>query len=96
MLPTTTVQLRSGEKFRAAMKAANLSTRALAKAAGCSPSRIGQLMADRDPSTPDGGSAGLSIALAAAIAAELDVEVRDLFEFPDGDALVRLGLIQVA
>lgn len=96
MLPTTTVQLRSGDAFRAAMDKAGLSSRALAKRAGCSPSRIGQLMVDRDPSTPDGASAGLAVGLAAAIAAALDVDLPDLFEFPDGDQLVRLGLIQVA
>lgn len=96
MLPTTTVQLRSADLFRAAMEKAGLSSRALAKRAGCSPSRIGQLMVDRDPSTPDGASAGLAVALAASIAAALDVEIRDLFEFPDGEQLVRLGLIRVA
>lgn len=96
MLPTTTVQLRSAETFKAAMLKAQLSTRTLAKRAGCSPSRIGQLMVDRDPSTPDGASAGIAVGLAAALAAALDVEIRDLFEFPDGEQLVRLGLIRVA
>lgn len=93
MLPTTTVQLRSPEAFRSAMKAANLSTRTLAQRAGLSPSRIGQLMVDRDPSVASGSSAGLAVASAASIAAALDVEIRDLFEFPDGRELVRLGLI---
>lgn len=96
MLPTTTVQLRSADTFKAAMDKAGLSSRALARRAGCSPSRIGQLMVNRDPSTPDGLSAGIAVGLAAALAAALDVDVRDLFEFPDGAELVRLGLIQVA
>lgn len=95
MLSTTTVQLRSAEKFRTAMTAAKLSTRTLAAEAGCSPSRIGQLMVDRDPSTAGGGSAGLSVSTASAIAAALNTEVRELFTFPDGADLVRLGLIDL-
>jgi transcriptional regulator with XRE-family HTH domain len=96
MLPTTTVQLRSPDAFRAAMTKAELSSRALAKRAGCSPSRIGQLMVDRDPSVAGGQSAGIGVGTAAAIAAALDVDLGDLFEFPDGAELVRLGLIRVA
>jgi len=93
MLPTTTLQLRSADEFRAAMTKAGVTTRSLAKQAGCSPSRIGQLMLDRDPSISTGSSAGISVSTAAAIAAALEAEVRDLFHFPDGPELIRLGLI---
>jgi transcriptional regulator with XRE-family HTH domain len=86
VLATTTLQLRSPDKLRAAMEKAGSSTRVLAKAADCSPSRIGQLIQGKDT----GVSAGTAVAIAAALA----VETRDLFEFPDGDALIRLGLIR--
>lgn len=96
MLPTTTLQLRSPEAFRAAMTKAEVTTRSLAARAGCSRSRIGQLMLDRDASIASGSSAGISVGTAAAIAAALDVDVSDLFEFPDGPELIRLGLIRLA
>lgn len=86
MLPTTTVQLRDPDTLRAAMEKAGSSTRLLAKAANCSPSRIGQLVQGKDT--------GVAVGTATALAAALNVEVRDLFEFPDGDALIRLGLIR--
>lgn len=85
MLPTTTVQLISPIKLREAAAAAGASTRSLAKAAGCSPSRIGQLIQGKDQ--------GVAVGTAVAIAAALNVEVKDLFEFRDGLALIRLGLI---
>lgn len=88
MLPSTTVSLRdtSGAAFAAAMKKAKHSTRSLAKIAGCSPARIAQLAAGEYTAT--------ALILATAIAAALDVDVKDLFEFPDGEALINLGLIR--
>ena len=86
MLPTTTVQLKSPDQLRAAMEKAGSSTRSLSKAAGCSPSRIGQLIQGKDT----GVAAGTAVALSGA----LGLETSDLFEFPDGDALIRLGLIR--
>jgi transcriptional regulator with XRE-family HTH domain len=86
VLPTTTLQLRSPGVLREAMDASSASTRSLAAAAACSPSRIGQLMQGKD--------VGVAAGTAVAIAAALNREVRDLFAFPDGDSLVRLGLIR--
>lgn len=86
VLATTTVQLTSPDALRAALEKAGSSTRLLAKAADCSPSRIGQLIQGKDT--------GVSVGTAVAIASALQLEVRDLFEFPDGDALIRLGLIR--
>lgn len=86
MLATTTLQLIDPDKLRSNMESSGSSTRSLAKAAGCSPSRIGQLMLGKD--------SGVSAGTAVAIAGALELEVRELFAFPDGDALVRLGLIR--
>lgn len=86
MLSTTTLTVINSNRLRAAMDAAGQTTRSLAKVAGCSPARIAQLAVGQFPAT--------SAATAVAICSALDVEVRDLFAFPDGEALVRLGLIR--
>ncbi len=86
MLATTTLQLKSPELLRDAIEKAGSSTRRLATLAGCSPSRIGQLT--------QGIDSGVSASTAVAMAAALAVETSDLFEFPDADALIRLGLIR--
>lgn len=85
MEPTTTLKLRDPEVLRAKMKAAGTSTRKLAAAADSSPARIAQLAGGQYQST--------SAETALAIAAALDVDVTDLFYFPDAETLVRLGLI---
>lgn len=86
MLSTTTLQLKDPDSLRSAMEKAGSSTRVLARAAECSPSRIGQLIQGKDT--------GVAAGTAVSIAGALNLEVRDLFEFPDGDALIRLGLIR--
>jgi transcriptional regulator with XRE-family HTH domain len=86
MLTTTTLMLIEHTKLREAMDAAGLSTRKLAAVSGCSPARVAQMAVGQFPST--------SAITAVAMAAALDVEVRDLFTFPDGETLVRLGLIR--
>lgn len=86
MLSTTTLALKDADKLAAAMKDKGMSTRKLAKAAGCSPSRVQQLAAGVEPAT--------QAAFAVAIATALDLDVTDLFSFPDGEALIRLGLIR--
>ena len=88
MLDTTTLALVSPEKLRAAMTKAEKSTRTLAADVGCSRARVQQLAAGQFPQT--------SAAIAVALCAALDVDVKDLFYFPDGEALVRLGLIRAA
>lgn len=85
MEPTTTLKLISPEKLRARMDEVGSSTRKLAAASGASPARIAQLASGQYQST--------AAATAVAIAQALDVEVASLFAFPDGEALVRLGLI---
>lgn len=89
MPATTTVQLRdpSGSRLREAMAAAGKSTRTLAEPAGVSSTRIHQLSQGQDP--------GCALPVATAIVAALDVPIGDLFYFPDGPALIRLGLIDV-
>lgn len=86
MLPTTTLTVRDPAKLKEAIASAGLSTRSLAKQADCSPARIAQLAAGQYPAT----AAGTAVAIAAA----LQVPVTDLFSFPDGETLVRLGLIR--
>lgn len=86
MLPTTSLTLPDPQKLRDAMDAAGKSTRSLAKVAGCSPARIAQLAAGEYPAT--------AASTAVAIATALDVDVTELFTFPDGEALIRLGLIR--
>lgn len=86
MLPTTSLALRDPQKLRDAMDRAGQSTRSLARVAGCSPSRIGQLASGDFPAT--------AATTAVAIATALDLDVTDLFSFPDGEALIRLGLIR--
>lgn len=86
MLPTTSLSLRDPQKLRDAMDAAGKSTRSLARVAGCSPARIAQLAAGEYPAT--------AATTAVAISTALDVDVTDLFSFPDGEALIRLGLIR--
>lgn len=85
MEPTTTLKLRSPEKLRACMDKQKSSVRKLAAAADSSPARIAQLASGKYQST--------AAETALKIAAALDVEVTDLFYFPDAEALVRLGLI---
>jgi transcriptional regulator with XRE-family HTH domain len=86
MLQTTMLVLRSGEELRKAMDAAGTSNRKLAAKAGIAPSRVGQLTSDENTSA--------SVAIATSIAAALDVDVAQLWSFPDGEALIALGLIR--
>lgn len=86
MLPTTSLSLKEPDRLRSAMEKAGKSTRRLAHDAGCSPARIAQLAAGDYPAT--------AATTAVAIATALDVDVTDLFVFPDGEALIRLGLIR--
>lgn len=86
MLNTTTLALTDPEKLTEAMKAAGLSGRKLGALVGLAPSRIAQLADGHYPAT--------KATQAVAIAAALDVDVKDLFSFPDGEALIRLGLIR--
>lgn len=86
MLPTTSLTLPDPQKLRDAMDRAGKSTRSLAAVARCSPARIAQLAAGEYPAT--------AATTAVAIATALDVDVTDLFTFPDGEALIRLGLIR--
>lgn len=86
MLPTTLVQLIDSEKLVAAMREAKLSTRSLAKRVGLSSARIGQLTAGTFP--------GMKVGEAAAIADAVGLDIADLWHFPDGEALIRLGLVR--
>jgi lambda repressor-like predicted transcriptional regulator len=86
MLVTTSLTLRHPDRLRAAMDKAGKSTRGLAREAGLSPARIAQLAAGDYPATQANA--------AVAIAAALELPVAALFEFPDGEALIRLGLIR--
>lgn len=86
MLPTTLVQLRDPDALVAAMRKADVSIRTLAKRVDLSSARIGQMTS--------GTGTGMQVGKAVAIAAALDVDVVDLWHFPDGEALIRLGLIR--
>lgn len=86
MLPTTLVQLRDPDALVAIMKNAGVSIRVLAKRVDLSSARIGQMTS--------GTGTGMQVGKAVAIAAALDVDVDELFHFPDGEALIRLGLIR--
>lgn len=86
MLPTTLVQLRDPDALVAAMRKANVSIRLLAKRVELSSARIGQLTS--------GAGVGMQVGKAVAIAAALDVDAADLWHFPDGEALIRLGFIR--
>jgi transcriptional regulator with XRE-family HTH domain len=83
--PTTTLHLKDPDAFRALIKSRGLTFRKLAERVEIHPSRVGQLCEGHRPDT-----AG---ATALALAAELDVDVAVLFDFPDGQTLVDLGLI---
>lgn len=85
MLNTTTVRV-DHEALRAAMDAAGKSTRRVALEAGCAASRVAQLASGKDP--------GVAVATAVAIATAVDKDVNQLFSFPDGETLIRLGLIR--
>lgn len=87
MQTTTSVRLKSPDDLKARIAAAGSSLRKLATQVNLSPGRIGQLTTGRD--------LGVRVPEAVAIAAALDVNVRDLFEFPDGEMLVKLGLIDL-
>lgn len=86
MLETTSLALRSPDKFMAALKASSKSIRQVAREAECSPARIAQLSHGTHPAA--------QASTAVAIASALEVPVSDLFSFPDGEALIRLGLIR--
>lgn len=86
MQSTTTVILRDPTVLRAAMTDKSKSTRKLAVEVGCSPARIAQLAAGEFPAA--------KVEIAVAIATALDRKVADLFAFPDGEALISLGLIR--
>lgn len=86
MLVTTSLTLSDPARLRAAMETAGKSTRGLAREAGLSASRVAQLAAGEYPATQANA--------AVAIAAALELPVASLFEFPDGEALIRLGLIR--
>lgn len=86
MLKTTILKLSSPRKLTAAMEKSGKSTRRIADEARVARSRVAQLARGHVPSA----TASTAVALADA----LDVPVADLFEFPDGEALVRLGLIR--
>ncbi len=96
MLTSTVLQLRSPEGFRAAMDTASLSVRKLSRLSGCSIARISQLSTGRDSKSASGEVGGVTVEVATKLSAALDRDVSDLFDFPDGPALVRLGLIPVA
>jgi predicted XRE-type DNA-binding protein len=85
MLATTFLALRDPSKVLPAITAAGLKPPAVAKQVGISVSRIYQLAKGQVPS--------LGAPAAVAFCAAVDVDVRTLFEFPDGPELVRLGLI---
>lgn len=86
MLETTSLSLRSHERFMAALQASGKGIRGVAAEAGCSPARVAQLSHGVKPAA--------QASTAVAIASALEVDVTDLFEFPDGEALIRLGLIR--
>lgn len=86
MLSTTFLTLSDPGKLRTRMDEVGLSNRKLAAQVGFSPARIAQLTA--------GQYQEAAAEPALAIAAALDVDVTDLWTFPDGEALVRLGLIR--
>lgn len=85
--PTTTLHLSDPDAFTARLRSQGFNIRSLAEAVEIHPSRVGQLCKGHKPDT----SAETAVALAAA----LDVDVAELFEFPDGPTLVALGLISV-
>ena len=87
MQSTTSVRLKSPAQLSELIKKRGSSLRKLAAGVGLSPGRIGQLTTGKD--------LGVRVTEAVAIAAALDVDVADLFEFPDGALLVKLGLIQL-
>lgn len=86
MLPTTTVTLRDPAKLREAMDASKLSIRVLAARSHISPTRIAQLTR--------GEFQAINASSAVTIADALGLDVATLFHFPDGEALIRLGLIR--
>lgn len=85
METTTRLALRNPDKLSAQITAAGLKPKHLATQTGLSVSRIYQLTQGHLPS--------LSAPAAIALAAALDIDVRELFTFPDGPELVQLGLI---
>lgn len=86
MLESTSLALRSPEAFKRALQASGKSIRDVARDANCSRARVGQLSNGVHPAA--------QASTAIAISAALDVDVRDLFSFPDGEALIQLGLIR--
>lgn len=86
MLSTTFLTLTDPGKLRTLMDAHSLSNRKLAAQVDFSPARIAQLTA--------GVYQEAAAEQALKIAAALDVDVTELWSFPDGEALVRLGLIR--
>lgn len=85
MLSNTFLSLKDPEKLRERIAERGLSIRRFAAQVNVSFGRIAQMTNGQNLST--------SADSAVSIAAALDVDVADLFEFPDAQALVRLGLI---
>ncbi len=85
MKSTTVVELRDPSALAAALAEAKLSPRKLAARIDVSSSRIHQLVTGQHQS--------IAVEKALAIAAELEREPAVLWTFPDGDQLIRLGLI---
>jgi transcriptional regulator with XRE-family HTH domain len=80
------VRLRDAEKLRELLAKSHQTHEQVAAAAGMSRARLLQIM--RVPSSYT------TAAAAVTIAAAVDADVVDLFEFPAGDALKRLGLVE--
>jgi DNA-binding Xre family transcriptional regulator len=85
MLSTTSLRLVSAPKLQEAIATYAGGYRKLSREVGISAARLTQLVQGHKPQV----SAPTAVRLAAA----LDVEVRALFDFPDADDLVRLGLV---
>lgn len=85
MLDTTVLHLNNPDGLLELLQARGYSIRSLAAEVGVSSARIGQLCRGHKPAT--------SAPTAVAIATALDVDVARLFNFPDAEALTRLGLI---
>jgi transcriptional regulator with XRE-family HTH domain len=87
MQDTTVLKVKDPDALRLAIAAANRTQTDVAKEVGISRARLAQLVGGHpSSSTP--------VPTALAIAAAVDRDATDLFVFPDGENLQRLGFIE--
>lgn len=85
MLTTTSLRLLSPSRLAEAIETYGGGYRKLSREVEISPARLAQLVAGHKPQ--------VSGPTAVRLSAALDQETRALFDFPDADELVRLGLV---